>query len=87
MKNVNYKDFLAKLSAASAFSKAWLKAMHPSNITSRSISTGVYPFDRAAICVPGLEKENKDTESFAISSGLAYIPLYIVRHCITAIFC
>ena len=42
--------------------------MHLSNIASRSISTGVY---RAAICVPGLEKENKDTESFAISSGLA----------------
>ena len=64
----------------SLFSSAWLKAMHPSNIISGFRSTGVFPFDRTAIHVPGLEKENKDTDSLAISSGLAYIPLYIVQH-------
>ena len=67
---------VTRFSFMSLFSRAWLKAMHPSNIISGFRSTGVYPFDRTAIRVPGLEEENKDTDSLAISSGLAYIPLY-----------
>lgn len=69
---------VSRSSFMSPFSSTWLKAMHHStgNIISGFRSTGVFPFDRTAIHVPGLEKENKDTDSLAISSGLAYIPLY-----------
>ena len=60
----------------SLFSKAWLKAMDPSNIISGFRSTGIYPLDRNAIHVPALDEESEDQESLATSSGLAYIPLY-----------
>ena len=68
--------FVTRFNFISLFSKAWLKAMHPSSIISGFRSTGVYPFDRNAIHVPALDEGSEDRESLATPSGLAYIPLY-----------
>lgn len=61
------------------FAKAWYKAMTAPNIISGFKATGVCPFDRSAICLPGIEKEERFStfkpESLAQRTRLAYIPL------------
>ena len=52
--------------------------MSPSNVVSGFRSTGVCPFDRYAIIVPGFEEEGEEEELDDLSekTGLAYIPLF-----------
>ena len=42
------------------FSRAWTQAMSPSNIMSGFRCTGICPFDRSAIKVPGFEMSSED---------------------------
>ena len=44
------------------FSRAWTRAMSPSNVVSGFRSTGVCPFDSYAIKVPGFEEEGEEEE-------------------------
>ena len=39
------------------FSQAWHQAMTPMTILSGFRATGVYPFNRQAISIPGVEKD------------------------------
>ena len=61
------------------FAKAWYKAMTAPNIIASFKATGVCPFNRSAINVPGMEETSFSLfrpESLAQRTGLAYIPLY-----------
>lgn len=61
------------------FSDAWFKSMTATNIISSFKSTGICPFDRSAIKLPGKEKVVSSSfkpESLAQKTGLAFIPLY-----------
>ena len=52
--------FVTRFNFMSLFSKAWLKAMHPSNIIFGFRSTVVYSFDRNAIHVPAMDEGSED---------------------------
>jgi len=61
------------------FSKTWYKAMSAGNIVASFKVTGVYPFNRSAIKLPGAEEEMFSSfkpEGLGQKTGLAYIPLY-----------
>ena len=61
------------------FARAWAKAMNPANIALGFRATGVYPFDRNAIKIPGVpetERCSSPEDGLAEATGLAYIPLY-----------
>ena len=60
------------------FSRAWTQAMSPSNIMSGFRCTGICPFDRSAIKVPGGEMSSDDegVVDLGEKTGLKYIPLF-----------
>ena len=49
-----------------------LKRMRPENAIAGFIMTGICPFDRGAIKIPGSVEESK---ALAVKSDLAFIPL------------
>ncbi len=62
---------VTKQSFSSLFSEAWIQSLTPRNILAGFRTTGVYPFNRNAIKLPGEELPN-----LAQKTGIAYIPLY-----------
>ena len=50
--------------------------MNSNNVISGFRATGICPFNRNAIKVPGLEEEREDADSLSEKTGLAYIPLF-----------
>ena len=60
------------------FAEAWYDAMSPKNIASSFKTTGICPFNRHALKVPGMEKGFSlfHPESLLEQTGLKYIPFY-----------
>jgi hypothetical protein len=61
------------------FSEVWYEAMSAKNIVASFKTTGVCPFNRQALKVPGMDREGFTSfqpESLAEKTGLKYIPLY-----------
>jgi hypothetical protein len=61
------------------FAEAWYDAMSSRNITSSFRTTGICPFNRHALKVPGMEAEGFavfQPEQLVKKTGLNYIPMY-----------
>ena len=67
------------------FSQAWYQAMVPKTIMAGFRATGVYPFNRRAIRIPGVEESiATPTAKLAYQQGIKYLPfhsLYHGKHC------
>ena len=62
------------------FSCAWHQAMTPSTILSSFRATGVYPFNRQALNIPGVAKEVvTPTAKLAQREGIRYMPFFSPR--------
>ena len=62
---------ITKVNFSYVFSEAWIQALTPKNIMAGFRTTGIYPFNRNAIELPGDTLQN-----LSEISGIAYIPLY-----------
>jgi len=58
------------------FAKAWRKAMTPSNIASGFCATGVCPFNRSAIKIPGIGDATEEPSALLKTTRLAFTPLF-----------
>ena len=61
------------------FSEAWYQAMSAKNIVASFKTTGICPFNRHALKVPGMDRKGYTSfqpESLAKETGLKYIPFY-----------
>ena len=59
------------------FSRAWARGMTPSNAISGFQATGVFPLNRRAITIPGLEEdEDVSMDDCALQAGVSYVPLF-----------
>ena len=59
------------------FAQAWHQAMIPTTIMGDFRATGVYPFNRHAIHIPGIEKNvATPTAKLAHKEGIRYLPFY-----------
>ena len=59
------------------FSQAWFQAMIPRTIMSGFRATGVYPFNRRAISIPGVEGSiGTPTAKLAYQQGIKYLPFH-----------
>ena len=67
---------ITRFDFSSLFSEAWYQAMTMPNIIASFRKTGICPFDRNAIALPGDTVTSPKMESLAQKTGLAYIPLY-----------
>lgn len=70
---------VARYEFSELFSEVWYSAMSARNIVASFKTTGVCPFNRQALKVPGMEKEEFTSfqpENLAERTGLKYIPLY-----------
>ena len=63
------------------FSQAWFKAMTPATIMSGFRVAGVYPFNRNAITIPGIEKDllSTPTAKLARRHGIKFMPFHSPR--------
>lgn len=62
------------------FACAWHQSMTPSTIMSGFRATGVYPFNRQAICIPGVAKDAvTPTAKLAQHEGIRYLPFFSPR--------
>ena len=62
------------------FAKAWRKVMTPSNIASGFRATGVCPFNRSAIKIPGIGDATEEPSALLKTTRLAFIPLFSPAH-------
>ena len=62
---------ITKVHFSSVFSEAWIQALTPKNIMAGFRTTGIFPFNRNAIELPGDAVQN-----LSEITGIAYIPLY-----------
>jgi hypothetical protein len=69
-KNISSYDFVG------LFNEAWSSAMTMKNVIVSFKVTGIYPFNRNAIHVPGENYKEFRPEKLCKQTGLAYIPLY-----------
>ncbi len=58
------------------FANAWIRAMNLNNVIAGFKCTGICPFDRFAIKIPGCESSADEEESLAEKTGLKYVPLF-----------
>ena len=67
------------------FSQAWYQAMVPKTIMAGFRATGVYPFNRRAIRIPGVKESiATPTAKLAYQQGIKYLPFhspYHGKHC------
>ena len=69
----NPGKIITRYDFSALFSEAWFKAMRPENAIAGFKVTGICPFDRNAIKIPGSVEEGK---ALTAKSDLAFIPLY-----------
>ena len=63
------------------FSQAWYQAMIPRTVMSGFRATGVYPFNRRAISIPGVEESTgTPTAKLAYQQGIKYLPFHSPHH-------
>ena len=62
------------------FAKAWEKPMTPSNIVSGFRATGVCPFNRSAIKIPGVDNVSDEESPILKATRLAYVPFISSAH-------
>ena len=65
------------------FSITWKRSMTAQNIMAGFRSTGIYPFNRHAIVLPGenrLKKFGTPTAVLAKKKGIAYMPFFFPAH-------
>ena len=63
------------------FSQAWYQTMIPRTIMAGFRATGVYPFNRRAISIPGSEKRTATpTAKLAYQQGIKYLQFYSPHH-------
>lgn len=67
------------------FSQAWYQTMIPRTIMDGFLATGVYPFNRRAISIPGTEERTAtSTAKLSYQQGIKYLPFYSPhyrKHC------
>ena len=63
------------------FSWVWYQAMVPRTVMSGFRATGVYPFHRRAISIPGAEEiTGTPTAKLAYQQGIKYLPFHSPYH-------
>ena len=62
------------------FARAWEKAMTPSNIASGFRATGICPFNRSAIKIPGVDNVSDEESPILKATRLAYVPFISPAH-------